>query len=114
MTEEELTKFMNDNREAVLQATRSAVIEKIKDSVKWTLPDTVHVVVGDFLKNEIAPEVGKLLLEQKGVILDAAKKSAVALSDELAKRMMETVTKNLDGHRTEAVFKALLGVNDRF
>lgn len=114
MTEEELTKFLANNREAVLEATRAAVIEKVKDSVKWGLPDSVHQVVLDFFKNEIAPEVGKLLLDQKGVILDAAKQSAVALSDELAKRMMETVTKNLDGYRTEKVFKALLGIESRY
>jgi hypothetical protein len=113
MTTDELSKFLEDNRDAVLDATRKAVLEKVTESVRWNLPDTIHQTVASFLKDEIAPEVAKMLQEQKGPILEAAKKSAAALSDELAKRMMETVTTNLDGYRAEKVFKALLGVSDR-
>lgn len=114
MTEAELTKFLEENREAVMAATRAAVISKIEDSVKWSLPDTIHTTVATFLKEEIAPEIGKLLTEQKGIILEAAKKSAVALSDKLAQRMMEVVTKNIEGYQAEKVFKALLGVESRY
>lgn len=114
MTEAELTKFLEDNKDAVLAATRAAVIEKIKDSMKWSLPDTVHTTVADFLKTEIAPDVSKMLADQKGVILEAAKKSAVALSDKLAQEMMKVVTESLTGYRAKEVFEALLGIKSRY
>ncbi len=114
MTEQELTEFMEKNKAAILDASRAAIIEKIKDSMKWSLPDTVNQTVNSFLTNEIAPEIGRMLKEQKGVILEAAKKSAVALSDKLATTMMEQVTKSLDGYRAEEVFKALLGIKSRY
>lgn len=114
MTEDDLTKFLAENKEAVLDATRKAVLSRIEESVKWSMPDTIHRMVEQFLTNEIAPEVAKLLADQKGPIVEAAKKTAVALTDELAKRMMETVVKNLDGYRAERVFKALLGVEGRY
>lgn len=114
MTEDDLKKFLDENKDAVLAASRTAILEKIKDSMKWSLPDSVHQTVNEFLAKEIAPEVGKMLMDQKGAILDAARKSAAALSDELAKRMMEKVTKELDGHRAQEVFKALLGVSSRY
>ena len=113
MTEQELAKFLEDNREAVMKASRDAIIEKIKDSMKWSLPDAVHQTVTEFLKTEIAPEVGKMLVAEKEMILGAARKSAAALSNTLAEKMMLAVTTNLDGYRAEEVFKALLGIKGR-
>ncbi len=114
MTEAELTEFLDKNKDAILEASRAAIIEKIKDSMKWSFPDAVSKTVTAFLTTEIVPEVQKLLAEQKGVIVAAAKKSAAALSDKLAEKMMEQVVKNLDGYRAEEVFKALLGVKSRY
>lgn len=113
MTEAELTKFLETNKDAIFEATRNAVIEKIQDSVKWSMPDTVHQTVHTFLTTEIVPEVSKILAENKGVLVDAARKSAAALSDKLATEMMKRVVETLDGYRAEEVFKALLGVKGR-
>ncbi len=114
MTEDDLTKFLSENKEAVMAATRAAVIEKIQESIKWSLPSTITDIVRDFLEKEIAPEIAKELAAQKGPILAAAKKSAVALSNTLAEKMMEQCVKSLDGYRAEKVFKALLGADGRY
>lgn len=114
MTEAEMDEFLRQNRDAFLEASRKAVFEKIGESMKWSLPDVIHTTVNEFLLKEIAPEVGKMLTEQKGVILAAAQKSAVALSNTLAEKMMEGVTKGLDSYRAEKVFKALLGIDSRY
>lgn len=110
MTPQEMDQFLADNREHFLKATRDAVISKITDSMKWTLPDAVHTVVADFMKAEIAPEVVKILASEKGAIVEAAKRAALALSDELAKKIITTAQENLTGYRAQEVFKALLGV----
>lgn len=114
MTEQELTEFLEANRARIMEASRDAMIEKIKDSMKWSLPDAINHVVRDFLTNEIAPEVGKMLAEQKDGILKAAKQSASALANALAEKMTEQAVKSLDGYRAEEVFKALLGVKSRY
>lgn len=114
MTEQELTAFLEKNRDHFLEATRAAVMEKVTESVRWSLPDSVQQTVSTFLKEEIAPEVAKFLAEQKGPILDAAKKAAVELGNKLAEKMTEQAVKSLDGYRAEEVFKALLGVKSRY
>ena len=113
MTTDELTAFLEKNKDHFLQATRTAVMEKVTESVRWSLPDSVHETVSAFLKNEIAPEVAKYLAEQKGPILEAAKKAATELGNALAEKMTEQAVKSLDGYRAEEVFKALLGVKGR-
>ncbi len=114
MTEAELSKFLDDNKDAIMSATRNAIIERIQEQVKWSLPDTIQTTVATFLKDEIAPEVAKALAEQRGPIIAAAKKAAVALGNTLAEKFTEQAVKSMDGYRTEAVFKALLGVKDRY
>jgi hypothetical protein len=114
MTEQELTEFLEKNKDAIMQATRAAVIEKVQESVRWSLPDTVQQTVSTFLKDEIAPEVARALAEQKGPIIAAAKKSATELGNRLAEKMTEQAVKSLDGYRAEEVFKALLGVKGRY
>lgn len=114
MTEQELTDFLEKNKADIFEASRVAIIERIKDSMKWSLGDAVHTVVANFLKDEIAPEVAKMLAAEKDGILLAAKKSASALSNALAEKMMEQAVKSLDGYRAEEVFKALLGVKSRY
>lgn len=113
MTQDELTKFLADNKDAFLEATRKAVLEKVQESVRWSLPDSVQNAVSTFLKDEIVPEITKILADQRGPIIEAAKKSAVALGNALAEKMMEQAVKSLDGYRCEEVFKALLGVKGR-
>jgi hypothetical protein len=110
MTEEELSKFIAGNADAIKQATRNAITERIQYSIKYALPDGTQQAINKFFAEEIAPEVTKYLAELKGPILEAAKASAAAISDELAKKMFEAAVKNMDSYRAEEVFKALLGV----
>jgi hypothetical protein len=70
--------------------------------------------VNEFFKREIAPEITKLLHEQKGPIIEAATKAAAELTDKLAEKMLEKVVTNLDGYQGEKIFKALLGVDTRY
>lgn len=114
MTQAELRYFLKKNKDAIFEATRAALIEKVKDSVRWNLPDTIQATINTFFKDEIAPEITKLLLEQKGVILAAATKTAAELSNKLGEKMLEQVVKGLDGYRAEEVFKALLGIKSRY
>lgn len=113
MTEQELTEFLEKNKDAIMSATRNAIIEKVQESVRWNLPDSIQQTVSTFLKDEIAPEVAKALADQKGAIIAAAKASAVALGNTLAEKFTEQAVKSMDGYRAEAVFKALLGIKDR-
>jgi hypothetical protein len=114
MTEQDLTDFLEKNKQSIMEATRAAVIEKVQETVKWRLPDTIHETVSTFLKDEIAPEVAKALAEQKGAIIAAAKKAAVDLGNALAEKFTEQAVKSMDGYRAEEVFKALLGVKSRY
>lgn len=114
MTEEELEAFLAENKDFVMRGVREAILVKVGEYVKWNLPDSIGQTVKTFIEKEIAPEVAKALADQKGVLVEAAKKSAAQMSDALCKTMMEQVVKGLNGHRAEDVFKAMMGISSRY
>lgn len=111
MTEPELSEFLDANKEAILAASKTAIIDKITETMKWQMPSIIGDTVNTFLKEEIAPEIAKHLKDQKGPILEAVKKSAAVIGDEVAKQMTLKAAKALDGYGANAIFKSLFGIS---
>lgn len=107
MTEEDLKKFLDDNKAAILEAGKAAIIEKITEQMKWHLPDVVGNTVSTFLKDEIAPEVEKYLKDQKGAILQAVCTGASQIGDQLAQTMVKSAAEAMTSYRSREIFKAL-------
>lgn len=111
MTEDDLKKFLDDNRESILKSARDNIIARISEGMKYQLPDTYAKVVAEFLEKEIAPEVGKILMGQRGAIIAAVTASAATIGDELSKKMTETALKALSGYNANEIFKKLMGTH---
>lgn len=111
MTEEELNKFLDDNKNAILTASKNAIIDKITEQMKYQLPNIVGETVSTFMKDEIGPEISAYLKDQKGPILEAAKKSAREIGDAVSKKMTEQAVKQLEGYAANSIFKSLFGIH---
>ena len=107
MTEEELGEFIKLNSDRIKEAAIEACIAKIKDNVRYGLPDSVQAVVNDFMKDEVAPAVAIALKDQKAGIIKSATAGAAKIGDELSKVMVENAIKNLTGYRGGDIIKTL-------
>lgn len=109
MTPEDLSKSLDDNRADVMAAAKTAILNKITQSVQWSLPDVMHKQVHDFMTAEIAPEVAKQLADQKGAIMEATAKAASEIGDALAKAMVKQAAESMVGYKGREIFKSLFG-----
>lgn len=107
MTEQELTEFLETNKAEILAASKAAIIERVTESVRYSLPSGVSEIVSTFMKEEIAPEIKKHLEGQKGAIVAASIKAAASIADDLAKVLVEKAAANMNGYRLSEITKAL-------
>ena len=107
MTEDEMKAFLSDNSERIKAAAVDAMIDKIRDNIRYGLPSEVHDVVSKFMKDEIAPAVADALKGEKSAIIASAVKGASEIGDALAKTMVENAVKNMTGYRGGEIIKSL-------
>ncbi len=110
MTEDDMKKFLEDNREDIALAIKAKMIEGLTQHVSYQLPSSVLVAVQDFIAAEIIPGVKVALMDQKGVILEAAIKASCEIGDLVAKTLVKTATESLTGYKASDVIKTLMGV----
>ena len=108
MTHEEMTIFLQENSERIKAAAADAMIDKIREDIRYGLPSEVKVVVNKFMVDEIVPEVRKALAGEKGAILASVSKAAAEIGDSLAKTMTENAMKNIVGYRGGELLKKLV------
>ena len=108
MTHEEMTIFLQENSERIKAAAVDAMIDKIRENIRWGLPSEVQDVVNKFMVDEIAPEVSKALAGEKGAILASVAKAAAEIGDGIAKAMTENAMKNIIGYRGGELLKKLV------
>lgn len=109
MNEKELSEFIAQNSDRIKEAAIAACIDKIKENVRYGLPDDVQKVVNTFMKEEVAPAVAKALQDQKGVIIQAAIKGAAGIGEALSKQMLENAVKNITGYNGKKIITDLMG-----
>ena len=93
-----------------MRAAKDAVLAKITQSVQWNLTDVVHQQVQAFLTTEIAPEVEKLLQDEKDGIVAAARAAVAEIGNALSQTMVKTAAESLKGYKAREIYKALFGI----
>lgn len=113
MTEEDLKKFLEDNKAEVQSQVKQRLIEGLLINHQWTMRDQIGETVSDFMKTEIMPEVKAYLSSEKSAILEAAVKAAAEIGDMLSKQLVAQAAKNINEKSSyqfksiaEAIFKA--------
>jgi hypothetical protein len=109
MTEDDLKEFLEENKESIKSAVRAKMIESLLANHHWEISAEISKVVEAFVADEIVPEVKKYLADNKGPIVQAALVGAAAISDTLAKAIVERTAARLapDSYQFRAVLKAL-------
>lgn len=95
MDEQDLKDFLQENREAIQSQVRQKIIEKLLADYHWNISDQIGKTVGEFVADEIIPEVKAHLQGEKGAILEGALNGAREIGDLIAKQMVENAAKNL-------------------
>ncbi len=108
MTEDEMKEILNKNAERIKNAAVEAVIERVKEDLKYSMPEEIRNAIKGFMEAEIAPAVVKALQSQKGEILSAVKAASAQIGAALATQMVENATKQLTGYRGGELLKKLV------
>ena len=107
-SEEQLAQLLVDAQEQV----KSSIIEEAKKMISYRvgreLAEQINVVVAEYVKTAIVPEVRTYLTDNKSVVLEGMVKAITKMSDVIAEAMLAQLTENLsNGYKRERVFKAL-------
>ncbi len=108
----DLATIVSENKESIKKAAVDALKEKVADKINWTMSDEVGAIVTKFFQDEIAPEVVKMLVNNKQVILDELSLTMAALGEEVRKALLEKAIKNLSSsdYNTGDIVKKIFGI----
>nr|WP_278521290.1 hypothetical protein [Brucella anthropi] len=95
MTEEEVKAFLEANREDINAQVKQRLIDGLLQSHRWEMSDQISKVVGEFMAEEVMPEVKKFLASEKGPIIEAAIGAASQIGDMLTQEMVKKAAKNI-------------------
>lgn len=104
--------------QSMLDESRSQVVAAIVDDARrrlsWTvgeqIAEQVKPVVKQFVADEILPELRAQLVEQKGVILEAAVQAAIVIGESVAKSLIAQATQSAnDSYRRSKIMDAIFG-----
>lgn len=98
-----------ERRARLMKAADLALQQKITDEFKWSLPSTVSDVCTKFIEEEVAPEVLKHLMTNKGVIVSSAIEAADQIGAHLAEELVKKAVSNLSGYRMSSIAKEIFG-----
>lgn len=110
MTEDDLQKFLDENREAIQSEVKAKMISRLVENQRWEISSALAKTVNDFIEKEILPEVTKHLQAEKGAILSAAIKASSGIGDVIATKLTERAAKVVSNEWdfrkvVEAIFK---------
>lgn len=104
--------------QSMLEEGRSQVVAAIvadaRQRLSWTvgsqIAEQVQPVVKQFVADEIVPELRAQLLEQKGVILEAATQAAIAIGESVAKTLVQQALSTVNNSYTRGkILDAIFG-----
>lgn len=109
MSPEDLKEFLAENDKQIKAAVKTKMIESLLSNHRWEISGEIAVVVGEFVKTEIVPEVKKFLADHKGPIIEAAISGAAQIGETLSKSIVERCAKNLaaDSYQFRQVMEAI-------
>lgn len=109
MTEDDVKSFLEANREDINTQVKQRLIDGLLQQHRWEMSDQISKVVGEFMAEEVMPEVKKFLASEKGPIIEAAISAASQIGDMLTQEMVKKAAKNISegGYRYRDVLKML-------
>ena len=108
MTEDEMLDVLKVNSDRIKKAAADAVVEKVKEDLKYNMPDVLHNAVRTFMEEEIAPSVTQALQSQKGAILGSVNEAAGQIGQAVADQLVANASKQLTGYSGGEILKKLV------
>lgn len=108
ITTEDMAKILEQAKVSLREQTITGIKEKVINSMQWQIERAVKEQVDTFIQDELAPEIGRVLLEHKPVLLEAAVEASNGMAVILAKAMVDQVVANVaTSYKREKMIKAI-------
>lgn len=109
MNTEELTKYLEENKDQVKKAVLEKVIDSLTRQVEWDLPKLLQEDFHAFYETEIRPAVKQQLADNKEAVMQIVIKSCVDAAGSVATSMAEKIKKTMSSdYDAQKVFCALM------
>ena len=95
MDERFYKEILEDNKDAVRQKVKEAMLASVQREFEWELPQAIKEEVNQFIKEEIAPAIREKLSEDKDAMVRAATDMISGIPVELGKAMQASVAEKL-------------------
>jgi hypothetical protein len=115
MNVEELTQYLDDNKDSVKRAVLEKIVNSLTQQVQWDLPRKIQEDFDTFYKEEISPAVKQHMADNKEAIMQVVIKASVDAADSVAVAMSETIKKTMSSDTdAKKVFGALFDCSSRY
>ena len=100
--------ILEENKAAVKNKVKEAMLEGISSHLAWQVPDKIGEIVSKFIKDEISPAIRAELLENKDEIVSAATDIIRGIPAELGKALQSHLAERLtDRWKFKEITKAM-------
>lgn len=94
--EQTIAEILTASKEEIKRRTIETIKDKVISDISWKTSSAVSEAIGEFVKNEIAPEVKQIMTDGKGEILASLREGIIASGAALSKAMILNINKKLE------------------
>lgn len=115
MNAEELTAYLEENKDQVKRAVLAKIVDSLTQQVQWDLPRKIQEDFDTFYKEEISPAVRQHMADNKEALMQVVIKSSVDAADSVAIALAERIKKTMSNeYDAKKVFGALFECSSRY
>jgi hypothetical protein len=108
MNVDELTQYLEDNKERVKDAVFKNVVDSLTRQVEWSLPKKMQEDFDAFYAEDIRPAVKQHMSDNKEAIMQLVVKSCLEAGESISKAMAERIQKTMaSDYDSRKVFESL-------
>lgn len=109
MNSETIAAILDESRDEIRAAAVQALKARVAENFGYRMTDELNAQIKAFVTTEVAPEVAKMLADEKAGILAAIEPAIASIGAELAKKMLATAAEQLTGYNGREIVAKLMG-----
>lgn len=106
--EKQIEKGLKESEAQIVERIKENLIEKISHGYSWDMQCLTKETIETFYSEQIAPELVKLLCEQKGEIMKGVRNGAVGLGIAVGNALIKNAEESLSGYKAGEILKTLV------
>ena len=105
---DEIQKIIESSHDEIVSTVKTQLKQEVIESLTYNFRSEISKIVADYIKDNLADDIKKMLDNEKENMLKEIQKSCVTIAAEVGKKMVETATTNLtSSYKSENIVKQI-------